>query len=564
MSDKALVKQLQKEVARLETELRAPGPTCDHAVLLRKKDMQIQKLEKEVRELTKQQDLAHSRIEDLLKMVGNDKTSKELNGIQVHNRDIRSNGMSNLPLSENSVDRSSSDSISDMNEGIEEPSVRTVEDSDDMCKEVRCIEMTESGQDITFESPGWSTNQNEGRISALSDTDNGHDVDQELSPTLPGQASGIHNGHTYGALEQKIQDVQKTIDLLVKPYPDKLSPGASSSIRVTAPGRLKLTRSWSCRDNLVTNSSDFDMAEQSETTPPTGLEKSFPGRPEGFQRKHWKLPPSIYGANAARLSRNDSQSSNCSSFIDEIKTQNSIQGDEDIPTLGSFVAGLKEMAKLQYEQLGDQVQEKEQRGEKNDHNLGLDTMHNSLGASSDWSLKFEKLRKLIIELWQACNVPLVHRTYFFLLFKGDFTDSIYIEVEHRRLSFLKETFSNGNPSVQNGRTFSLASSKKALRREREMLSRLVYKRYTDNERNRIFQEWGISLNSKRRRLQLVHQLWSDVKDMDHITKSAAIVAKLIGFLEQGQALKEMFGLSFTPTRSSRRLFSWKNSMASLM
>ncbi|KAL2477038.1 ATP binding microtubule motor family protein [Forsythia ovata] len=564
MSDKALVKHLQKEVARLETELRAPGPTCDHAALLRKKDMQIQKLEKEVRELTKQQDLAHSRIEDLLRMVGNDKTSKELNGIQFLNRDSRSDGMSNLLLSENSVDGSSSDSISDMSQGIEEPSVRTVEDSDDMCKEVRCIEMTESGQDITLESPGWSTNQNEGRISALSDTGNGHDVDQELSPTLPGQASGIHNGHTYGALEQKIQDVQKTIDSLVKPYPDKLSPGASSSIRLTAPGSLKLTRSRSCRDNLTTNSSDFDMAEQSETTPPTGLEKSFPGRPEGFQRKHWKLPPSIYGANAARLSRNDSQSSNCSSFIDEIKTQNSIQGDEDIPTLGSFVAGLKEMAKLQYEQLGDQVQEKEQRGEKVDHNLGLDTMHNSLGASSDWSLKFEKLRKLIIELWQACNVPLVHRTYFFLLFKGDFTDSIYIEVEHRRLSFLKETFSNGNPSVQNGRTLSLASSKKALRREREMLSRLVYKRYTDNERNRIFQEWGISLNSKRRRLQLVHQLWSDVKDMDHITKSAAIVAKLIGFSEQGQALKEMFGLSFTPTRSSRRLFSWKNSMASLM
>ncbi|KAL2517255.1 ATP binding microtubule motor family protein [Abeliophyllum distichum] len=280
------------------------------------------------------------------------------------------------------------------------------------------------------------------------------------------------------------------------------------------------------------------MAEQSETTPPTGLEKSFPGSPEGFQRKHWKLPPSIYGANAARLSRNDSQSSNCSSFIDEIKTQNSILGDEDIPTLGSFVAGLKEMAKLQYEQLGDQVQEKEQKGEKNDHNLGLDTMHNSLGASSDWFLKFEKLRKLIIELWQACNVPLVHRTYFFLLFKGDFTDSIYIEVEHRRLP---EGDIFKRKSISPKWSYSLmASSKKALRREREMLSRLVYKRYTDNEINRIFQEWGISLNSKQRRLQLVHQLWSDVKDMDHITKSAAIVAKLIGFLEQGQALKETF------------------------
>lgn len=48
MSDKALVKQLQKEVARLENELRAPpAPAtscCDHAALLRKKDLQIEKV----------------------------------------------------------------------------------------------------------------------------------------------------------------------------------------------------------------------------------------------------------------------------------------------------------------------------------------------------------------------------------------------------------------------------------------------------------------------------------------------------------------------------------------
>jgi centromeric protein E len=35
----------------------------------------------------------------------------------------------------------------------------------------------------------------------------------------------------------------------------------------------------------------------------------------------------------------------------------------------------------------------------------------------------------------------VHRTYFFLLFKGDPEDNIYMEVEHRRLSFIKNSFS---------------------------------------------------------------------------------------------------------------------------
>lgn len=44
MSDKALVKHLQKEVARLETELKIPASICDHAPSLRKKDMQIEKV----------------------------------------------------------------------------------------------------------------------------------------------------------------------------------------------------------------------------------------------------------------------------------------------------------------------------------------------------------------------------------------------------------------------------------------------------------------------------------------------------------------------------------------
>lgn len=44
MSDKALVKHLQKEVARLESELKIPGSMCDHTPLIRKKDLQIEKV----------------------------------------------------------------------------------------------------------------------------------------------------------------------------------------------------------------------------------------------------------------------------------------------------------------------------------------------------------------------------------------------------------------------------------------------------------------------------------------------------------------------------------------
>lgn len=47
MSDKALVKHLQRELARLEGELRSSGSTSvtsDSAALLREKDLQIEKV----------------------------------------------------------------------------------------------------------------------------------------------------------------------------------------------------------------------------------------------------------------------------------------------------------------------------------------------------------------------------------------------------------------------------------------------------------------------------------------------------------------------------------------
>lgn len=57
----------------------------------------------------------------------------------------------------------------------------------------------------------------------------------------------------------------------------------------------------------------------------------------------------------------------------------------------------------------------------------------------DWFTEFERQKRDIVELWNTCNIPLVHRTYFFLLFKGDPSDAVYMEVELRRLSFLKNT-----------------------------------------------------------------------------------------------------------------------------
>lgn len=88
---------------------------------------------------------------------------------------------------------------------------------------------------------------------------------------------------------------------------------------------------------------------------------------------------------------------------------------------------------------------------------GVDPMLEAPGTPLDWSLQFKRQQKEIIELWQSCCVPLTHRTYFFILFRGDPKDSIYMEVEIRRLSFLKETFFDENQSDSDSQIITLAS-----------------------------------------------------------------------------------------------------------
>lgn len=95
--------------------------------------------------------------------------------------------------------------------------------------------------------------------------------------------------------------------------------------------------------------------------------------------------------------------------------------------------------------------------EKNVKDVGLDPMHEALEAPENWPMEFDRQQRELFELWQTCNVSLVHRTYFFLLFRGDPSDSIYMGVELRRLSFLKESFSQGNMALEDGRVLSLAS-----------------------------------------------------------------------------------------------------------
>ncbi|XP_039006997.1 kinesin-like protein KIN-7E isoform X2 [Hibiscus syriacus] len=580
MSDKALVKHLQRELARLESELKSPASTPsnnDYAALLRKKDLQIQKMEKDIRELIKQRDLAQSRVDDLLREIGNyqnsgqwarldyhpnqqagdawedDHSASELscladsNRSDVHVQNFNSNNGYDTESGSNieepyhqPLNNHQDHSMSDTSQSLDETPRETADDPEEYCKEVQCIEPEESGRDYNSQSRALPNVESEG-ISALTLHGDGDGTDHETMPTpMNGDREANHNqnGFTSDTMEQRLHHVQKT--------PDAQLADLSSS------RSLKLSRSWSCRaDVMGGTSSPYANREHFESTPLTGLEKNYPGRPQGYQKKFHFLD---FGANNEVLSRNNSQSSlGCAS----IKTS----ADEDITSIHTFVAGLKkQLANGQVQSTGLEADE----SGRSMKDVGLDPMHSASSTPLHWPLEFERPQRAILELWQACNVSLVHRTYFFLLFKGDPTDSIYMEVELRRLTFLKETFSGGNQAIEDGRILTLASSVRSLRRERQTLSKLLRKRFTEDEREKLYQKWGIELNSKQRRLQLVNQLWSNNKDMSHVKDSATIVAKLIRFVEQGKALKEMFGLSFTPPRTRRRIYGWKNSMASLL
>lgn len=265
-------------------------------------------MDKEVRELKRQLDSAHCQIESLIKEAESHKTSKNLSGSL--DGSFTRNGASDLLIPEDSEDHYLSDGTSYPSQVIDETPIKVGEDCDDI-KEVQCIEIDESSPNRTRESFDQSTSND-------------------------------------GEMLQTVDVTENTIDSINGPYPDSSSSGAQSTSLMST-GSLKLTRSRSCRASLMT---DFEIAGKGQSTPPHILEKNFIGRPKGgLLRKNWKLPPVIYGANDSGLTRSDSLNSDCSSF-----NQGSTHGDEDIPTLGSFVAGLREMAKLQYgNEAGNQV-----------------------------------------------------------------------------------------------------------------------------------------------------------------------------------------------------------------
>ncbi|KAH9618568.1 hypothetical protein KSS87_008725, partial [Heliosperma pusillum] len=213
MSDKALVKHLQKELARLESELRTPAPTsssCNCSVILKKKDLQIEKMEKEIRVLSKQRNLAQSRVEDLLQIIGND---------QPLAKEERSK-YPPLWKAQDKWEDEDSTLQSSVNghyytNGVQNGDEVDDFESDDQCKEVQCIETEEYGANRRLHSHPSPYVFRNGHIANHGSTG----------------ANSHQNGFSNGNLGQRIQDVQRSIDTLVNDPDNPSSWDDASSSR---------------------------------------------------------------------------------------------------------------------------------------------------------------------------------------------------------------------------------------------------------------------------------------------------------------------------------------------
>ncbi|MFQ6642056.1 hypothetical protein Gotur_017661 [Gossypium turneri] len=655
MSDKALVKQLQRELAKLENEMKSLGSAPvkrDTASLLREKELLIEQMAKEIEELTRQRDLAQSRVENLLLSV------REVQMLKSGEYSSNSSEVTNVPCTvdysnhkdivtpsvpitnnnnqydghpENSEEECHLDGITtkfvepDPSKGWDKVAQKIDEKFEDNCKEVRCIEFEDSSIEMNenekvaslnpennegkptvetnelwidhvedgkpatkeavikeMEADNFSADPEEeqGKVS-LTETElsiekqEGDDLSSNPKENVEDlRSSHVNKDETCEALKQKVQELQKTIKFLVRYH----IMGDSPSFLDAASSASSMSRSRSCKAIVTTmpSSPRFEKSQQNETVPTfTEAEKDFIERAKTLSQK---LSNSKDDNRNAKMSRCNSQASITSGSTEEQSVKD-VDVEETCSEVNfpprpwkSFASGSKRRTSFSIDFSEGGSDTKTRQEKQIDKNLVPETKtensqetNHSTKLHSSWPEEFENLQRTIIELWDKCNVPLIHRTYFILLFKGDPSDSVYMEVELRRLSFLKNSMSSlGRNGWKDSPIDTAASSAKDLMRERRMLYKQIQKKFSKKQREELYKKWGIGLNTKQRSSQLARRLWTNTQDMGHVKESAALVAKLLGLVEPSQAPKEVVGLSILPRSVTRRSSSWKNVIPPLL
>lgn len=221
-----------------------------------------------------------------------------------------------------------------INHRLEENGDHVDENSEAVCKEVRCIDSgrssmnTYSNSNLSVSSPkifqkyNMSSPRGSSAVSGLINVGN--------EARLKWESSSLHWKNSSNHLDVAIPSPEKPC--LWRPQEE-----------ISSHRSLKLTRSRSCKASLVTDltSKWIERVEKDESTPPIGNEKDFTGRPESIRRK---LSALKYDLQNKGLSRNGSQTSATSATVFEVKAQISMNESQS-----SLTSATDETSNLKHE-----------------------------------------------------------------------------------------------------------------------------------------------------------------------------------------------------------------------
>ncbi|XP_018440824.1 kinesin-like protein KIN-7A [Raphanus sativus] len=564
VSDKQLVKHLQKEVARLESERHTPDPS-------REKDFKIQKMEIEMEELRRQRDDAHIQLEELRQKLQKDQQQDKVSTSSAENKTLNRNERARKTSIRQSMIRQSSTApftlmheirkLEHLQEQLGEEATKALEV---LQKEVTCHRL--GNQDAAQTIAKLQAEIREMRtVRSSSPMLNAGDViapNKSLSANLKDEITRLHSqGSTIANLEEQL-------DKLVMSLPSNTNGGDETLKTKKKKKHLPLTpSSLSSRQSFL--KSPCSHLSSSKQVLDCDAENKAPQENNNSASRGTATPQK--GEESGDVSSRESTPGyRRSSSVNMKKMQQMFQNaaEENVRSIRAYVTELKErVAKLQYQKqlLVCQVLELEANEgagysvENEEKTIEEDEEQSQVA----WHITFIEERQQIIELWHVCHVSIIHRTQFYLLFKGDQADQIYMEVELRRLTWLEQHLAevgNATPARTGDEpaVVSLSSSVRALRREREFLARRINSRLTPEEREELYMKWDVPLEGKQRKLQFVNKLWTDPYDSRHVQESAEIVAKLVGFCESGNISREMFELNFAMPSDKRWNIGWDN------
>ncbi|KAL3363486.1 hypothetical protein AABB24_012653 [Solanum stoloniferum] len=582
VAEKQLLKHLQKEVSRLEAELRSPDPSASPCFrsLLMEKERKIQQMEEEMNELKRQRDLAQSQLE--LER----RSKKELKASDHHGPSRQVVKCLSFTTENEVVSGSLSTPLGRKKLLDRQAAIRRSTNSTNpsmLVHEIRKLEMRQRqlGDEANHALQLLHKEFASHRIGSQGATDTIAKLFAEIKElhkisSVPEQieikdkaslkeeiARLRSQENNIASLEQKLENVQRSIDELVMHL-----PSCQESVDLRTPKKKKvLPFNLSNTSNMpnIIRSPCSPMSPSSCNIVDSEIENRAPEcnnvGSAGDSFCSQKSTPIRRMDSNCISSREGTPGSRQSNSVNMKKMQKMFKkaAEENIRSIKAYVTELKErVAKLQYQKqlLVCQVLELEANEAASDEADITDQ------SPLSWHLVFEDQRQQIIMLWHLCHVSLVHRTQFYMLFKGDPSDQIYMEVELRRLTWLDQHLAglgNASPALLGDDPAGYVSSSiKALKQEREYLAKRVSSKLNAEEREMMYMKWDIPPEGKqRRRLQLVNKLWSDPLNMQNVRESAEVVAKLVGFCETGEHVsKEMFQLNFVSPSDKKTWLGW--------